>query len=198
MPRLSQSVLLRFLETGSFVRVGGNSPVDAKVSVVAASNLAIDALERKGFVRSDLLYRLNSVVIEIPPLRERTEDIRPIAEKCLREELHFLGAVDEEVWLALSTSPYPWPGNARGLRNILLKAILRSSADRIRTTDLPPELWMLREEPVRNGRNGAGQADGIRAVLEASRNNVSEAARRLGIHRSTLYRRLARSDPRYN
>jgi transcriptional regulator with PAS, ATPase and Fis domain len=198
MPRLSQSVLLRFLETGSFVRVGGNSPVQANVGVVAASNLPIDTLERKACVRSDLLYRLNSVVIEIPPLRERPEDIRPIAEKCLREELHFLGAVDEEVWLALSTSPYPWPGNARGLRNILLKAILRSTQDRIRTADLPPELWTLRDEPARNGHSDAGHAGGIRAVLEASRNNVSEAARRLGIHRSTLYRRLARSDPRNN
>jgi transcriptional regulator with PAS, ATPase and Fis domain len=194
MPPTPQSVLLRFLETGDFLRVGGTHPVHSSVSVIAASNVAIDELELNERVRSDLLYRLNCFVIKIPPLRERREDLRPIAEKCLREELHFLGEVDEEAWSALTACPYSWPGNARGLRNILLRAILGSSQDRITVSDLPSELWDSRS----NGRSKSEphktdyRTQGIKAVLDATNNNVSETARRLGIHRSTIYRRLAR------
>jgi len=194
LPPTPQSVLLRFLETGDFVRVGGTRPVHCSVRVIAASNLPVDQLETNERVRSDLLYRLNAFVIHIPPLRERREDLRPIAERCLREELHFLGAVDGQVWAALSTCPYHWPGNARGLRNILLRAILASSEDRITVNDLPPELWAARAngkpKPEATGAHQPSQA--VRAVLEASNNNVSEAARRLGVHRSTIYRRLGR------
>ena len=194
MPATPQSVLLRFLETGDFVRVGGTHPVHSNVSVIAASNVPVEHLELNERVRSDLLYRLNCFVIQIPPLRERREDLRPIAEKCLREELHFLGEVDEEAWAALTECPYSWPGNARGLRNVLLRAILGSSQDRITVGDLPPELW---DKPANvRGKTEPRQSDhhtqGIKAVLDATNNNVSETARRLGIHRSTIYRRLAR------
>lgn len=193
IPPTPQSVLLRFLETGDFVRVGGTHPVHSNVGVIAASNIAVDQLEHDERVRSDLLYRLNCFVIQIPPLRERREDLRPIAEKCLREELHFLGEVDNEAWSALTMCPYSWPGNARGLRNILLRAILASSTDRITIGDLPRELWnqpaKLRTKTER--RETDHQTQGIKAVLEATNNNVSETARRLGIHRSTIYRRLA-------
>jgi len=194
LPQIPQSVLLRFLETGDFIRVGGTRPVHANVNVIAASNVSLEQLESEQRVRSDLLYRLNCLVIKIPPLRERREDLRPIGEKCLREELHFLGAVDEDVWAALRTCPYPWSGNARELRNIMLRSILASSMDRIRAADLPSELWTVRieESMKRESNKSARQAEGIKAVLEAADNNVSETARRLGIHRSTIYRRLAR------
>ena len=125
-----------------------------------------------------------------------------IAEKCLREQLHFLGEVEDEVWTALRTCPYAWPGNARGLRNIMLRAILASAEDRITAGDLPAELWIDRSiegskadalhKGHSNGHHNGHRTDGIKAVLEASNNNVSETARRLGIHRSTVYRRLAR------
>jgi transcriptional regulator with PAS, ATPase and Fis domain len=193
IPPTPQSVLLRFLETGDFVRVGGTHPVHSNVSVIAASNIAVDQLELNERVRSDLLYRLNCFVIQIPPLRERREDIRPIAEKCLREELHYLGEVDEDAWSALTRCPYSWPGNARGLRNILLRAILASSRDHITIGDLPRELWdspaKVRARTERRGNDH--QTQGIKAVLDATNNNVSETARRLGIHRSTIYRRLS-------
>ena len=198
LPPIPQSVLLRFLETGTFVRVGGSRPVQASMRVIGASNVGVEDLERRSMIRSDLLYRLNCLVIEIPPLRERREDIRPIACRCLREELHFLGEVDEEVWLALERCPYPWPGNARGLRNILLKAILASTTDRLTVDDLPEVLWaQTSAESQRPRDRGDGAADdtlhALKAVLGATENNVSETARRLGIHRSTIYRRLARS-----
>lgn len=190
-----QSVLLRFLETGTFIRVGGTRPVESDVRVLAASNLDAPTLERGGQIRSDLLYRLNCLVIEIPPLRERREDVPAIAQKVLREELHFLGEVDAEVWRALAGCPHPWPGNARGLRNFLLRAILSSSRDRLAVEDLPKEIWVpaARSAPARATRS-AEDAEAIRAVIDASDENVSEAARRLGVHRSTIYRRLARSE----
>jgi sigma-54 dependent transcriptional regulator, acetoin dehydrogenase operon transcriptional activator AcoR len=197
MPPTPQSVLLRFLETGTFVRVGGNRPVQSHTRVIGASNVPVDDLERRDLIRSDLLYRLNCVVIEIPPLCDRREDIRPIAERCLREELHFLGDVDDRVWSVLERCPYPWPGNARGLCNILLKAILASTTDRLTVDDLPEVLW-AREQP-QSGPLRARREDGngekmqaLRAVLGAADNNVSETAQRLGVHRSTIYRRLAR------
>jgi len=197
-----QSVLLRFLETGDFVRVGGTQPVEARTRVLAALNVGVDEVERRGLVRSDLLYRLNCLTIDIPPLRERREDIRPIAEKSLREELHFLGEVDDTLWTALAACPYPWPGNARGLRNVLLKAILASSSERLTADDLPTFLW---QEPSASAPAAAAIGDGdgraarvaedvraLQAVLRASDHNISEAARRLGVHRSTIYRKLGR------
>jgi transcriptional regulator with PAS, ATPase and Fis domain len=172
--------------------------VQSTVRAIATLNLGIEEVERRGLVRADLLYRLNCVTIEVPPLRERREDIRPIAEKCLREELHFLGEVDEAFWEAVATCPYGWPGNARGVRNVLLKAILASAEHRLTAPDLPAFLWnavVPRREPVRPEVRSADpdQVIALRAVLRANRDNVSEAARSLGIHRSTVYRRLARS-----
>jgi sigma-54 dependent transcriptional regulator, acetoin dehydrogenase operon transcriptional activator AcoR len=197
-----QSVLLRVLETQSFVRVGGTQPVGVSVRVLATLNIAVEDAERRGLVRSDLLYRLNCLTIDIPPLRDRREDIRPIAEKTLREELHFLGEVTDEFWSALETCPHPWPGNARGLRNALLKAILASTSGRLVADDLPGALWTQRAvvtapapRPAPNGEAAEDMA-ALRAVLRANRNNISAAARRLGIHRSTVYRRLARNGER--
>jgi transcriptional regulator with PAS, ATPase and Fis domain len=195
MPPTPQSVLLRFLESGTFVRVGGTQPVRAETRVIGASNVGVETLERSALIRSDLLYRLNHLVIELPPLCDRREDIRPIAARCLREELHFLGEVDEAVWAALERCPYPWPGNARGLRNILLKAILASEQDRLSVGDLPEVLWERprceAHIPCETERSEGG-GDAVRAVLGATGHNVSETARRLGVHRSTIYRRLSR------
>src|SRR5271169_5195897 len=90
----AQSLLLRFVETHTFVRVGGTAPVQSDVRVIAASNNADARLAER--VRPDLLYRLNSITVRIPPLRERLEDIQPIAERHLRT-LGFRGVVDPEV-----------------------------------------------------------------------------------------------------
>jgi transcriptional regulator with PAS, ATPase and Fis domain len=197
LPPTPQSVLLRFLETGRFVRVGATHQVHSAVRVVVATNIPIKELS-DGRIRSDLIYRLNCLSIEIAPLRDRRQDLRPIAEKCLRGELHYLGEVDETVWQALEACPYPWPGNARELRNILLRTILVSSRDRLMPDDLPSELWhhapcakRIPRSDVDSGRGATeGEIVALKAVFDASHHNVSETARRLGIHRSTVYRRL--------
>jgi sigma-54 dependent transcriptional regulator, acetoin dehydrogenase operon transcriptional activator AcoR len=197
LPPTPQSVLLRFLESGTFRRVGGTRPVQSQPRMLAAANVGLHDLEARCRVRLDLLYRLNCLTIELQPLRNRREDIRPIAERCLREELHFLGHVDEGFWAGLRDSPYSWPGNARSVRNVLLKAILASREDRLTREDLPADLRMnVRGDGASRHRGGEDRdpsRDSLQAMLGATGHNVSEAARRLGIHRSTLYRRLSRS-----
>jgi transcriptional regulator of acetoin/glycerol metabolism len=187
----AQSLLLRFLETHTFVRVGGTSPVQSDVRVIAASNVSdVDLAKR---VRPDLLYRLNSITVRIPPLRDRSEDIRPIAERHLRV-LGFRGVVDPEVWNQLVH--YQWPGNVRELQNSLLRATLNSSGIRLTVDDFPPLTRV--EEPVKGPATIAipiGETENSDEIVQALREahgNVNQAAKKLGVHRSTLYRRLER------
>lgn len=195
----AQSLLLRFVETHTFVRVGGTAPVQSDVRVIAASNNADARLAER--VRPDLLYRLNSITVRIPPLRERPEDIRPIAERHLRA-LGFRGVVDAEVWEQLTR--YQWPGNVRELQNALLRATLNSSGMRLTVEDFPP--LASSESLVRSAAiatpvmsaaaipNSADAAEGssheVVRVLRECQGNVGKAAKILGLHRSTLYRRL--------
>jgi sigma-54 dependent transcriptional regulator, acetoin dehydrogenase operon transcriptional activator AcoR len=192
----AQSLLLRFLETGTFVRVGGTYPVKADVRVVAAANISIGELQQHRIVRPDLLYRLTCVVIEIPPLRERPEDIRLIGERCLRQDLRFTGSVEEGVWVSLRECE--WAGNVRELRNVLLRATLVCAGDCLTAADLPADLVRCKADPgppapdsKRLGESPSEHEE-LTNLLRDTGGDVREAARRLGIHRSTLYRRLAR------
>jgi transcriptional regulator of acetoin/glycerol metabolism len=135
--------------------------------------------------------------VRIPPLRERLEDIRPIAEQHLRT-LGFRGVVDPEVWEQLMR--YLWPGNVRELQNALLRATLNSSGTRLTVEDFPPltNAATVAKAQVFAGATSAtipSVAEGenseevVRAMHEC-RGNVGKAAKMLGIHRSTLYRRL--------
>jgi transcriptional regulator of acetoin/glycerol metabolism len=184
----AQSLLLRFLETHTFVRVGGTAPVQSDVRVIAASNASDQELARR--VRPDLLYRLNSIMVRIPPLRERPDDIRPIAERHLRT-LGFRGVVEPQVWERLMR--HQWFGNVRELQNSLLRATLNCSGLRLTAEDLPP----LGHSDGGAGPPAQGVADSDEAgellqALREAHGNINQAARNLGIHRSTLYRRLTR------
>ena len=192
----AQSLLLRFVETQTFVRVGGTSPVQSDVRVIAASNNPDGQLAER--VRPDLLYRLNSITVRIPPLRERMDDIRPIAERHLRA-LGFRGVVDADVWERLQA--YRWPGNVRELQNALLRATLNSSGMRLTVDDFPPLMGAdvighdrspLSQNPSdpSHGANGTTDSDEVVQTLRACGGSVSKAAKVLGIHRATLYRRL--------
>lgn len=192
----AQSLLLRFVETHTFVRVGGTAPVQSDVRVIAASNNPDARLAER--VRPDLLYRLNSITVRIPPLRERLEDIRPIAERHLRT-LGFRGVVDPEVWEQLRR--YRWPGNVRELQNALLRATLNSLGMRLTVEDFPPLASTENNSSDRIApatsmeialANATETSDEVVRALRECRGNVGKAARMLGIHRSTLYRRLER------
>lgn len=197
-----QPKLLRFLETHSYHRVGGLKEIAVDVRVVAATNKDLRSMVEKGEFREDLYYRLKVLFVEIPPLRERPEDIPLLAEWFLEEIGQELGrgglnlsAEAHELLLR-----YPWPGNARELRNVLERAVILSSSKSISAQDLKLErmdtltdrLSLTNQLLVRNGQWSLWKVerDHILRVLELVQGNKSEAARRLGISRSTLQEKL--------
>lgn len=136
----SQAKLLRFLEDRTIERVGDNKPLRLDVRVLAATNRNLRALVAEGRFREDLYYRLNIFECRLPPLRERREDILPLAQRFLRQaagekELPALSGEARDALLA-----YGWPGNSRELRNVMERALLLAEGRSVRLVDLPPAL----------------------------------------------------------
>ena len=136
----SQAKLLRFLEDRTIERVGDNKPLRLDVRVLAATNRDLRALVAEGRFREDLYYRLNIFECRLPPLRERREDILPLAQRFLRQaagekELPALSGEARDALLA-----YGWPGNSRELRNVMERALLLAEGRSVRLVDLPPAL----------------------------------------------------------
>jgi two-component system, NtrC family, response regulator AtoC len=135
----AQAALLRVLETRRLMRVGGTSEIEVDVRVVCATHRDLDAMVREGRFRQDLLYRLNSVTLEVPPLRERPEDLEMLVDRFLEEASRAGGgrvsAIDETARAVLRT--HAWPGNVRELRNVIERAVVVCSSDRISIDDIP-------------------------------------------------------------
>ncbi len=185
--------LLRVLEEKRVTRVGGRRSVPVDFRVVAATNRDLRALTRTGEFREDLFWRLNVVPIDIPPLRERPEDVLPLAE-------HFLGELRRSMNrrdLRLSDEArerlqaYPWPGNARELQNAIERAVVLGSSPCVEVRDLPR---YVREDPPQPPSTSLADVERahVRAVLEDHDWNVTHAARALGIDRGTLYHKMHR------
>jgi len=137
------------LQSGTFERVGGNHPIHADVRVIAATNKALEqAVAAKQF-REDLFYRLNVVRIQIPPVRERREDIRLLVnyflKKYARAQNQRPKSISPEVIRLLEQ--YHWPGNVRELENVIQRAIVVAKGDAILLNDLPPEI-LGQEQPI--------------------------------------------------
>ena len=155
MPPDLQVRLLRVLSDGEFYRVGGHAPLKSNVRVIAATHQNLDERVRQGLFREDLLHRLNVVRLRLPPLRERLEDIPPLARHFLQKSARDL-AVEPKLLsdAALRVlAMFPFPGNVRQLENICHWLTVMAPGARIDVDDLPPE---LRSAPGR----GTGQADG--------------------------------------
>ncbi|MBX7136737.1 MAG: sigma-54 dependent transcriptional regulator [Oligoflexia bacterium] len=188
-----QARLLRVLEDGSFIPVGATHPKKVDVRIVAATNRNLKEMVSKGTFREDLFYRLNVVPIELPPLRERREDIPHLVE-------HFLALVNSKRGSAKVFSPealealcdYGWPGNIRELRNEIERATLLSSADCIGAEALSPQILSAKALGAAGsaGTLGAAVQDLEKKMLLSTLTrlawNKSEAARELGISRSSL------------
>lgn len=196
----SQAKLLRVLEERVIVRVGGSRPISTHARVVAATNQNLAAMVAQKRFREDLFYRLNVVNLELPPLRDRGNDITLLAE-------HFLGdfcrkarrkppQFSEEARRRLLA--HPWPGNVRELRNLMERLAYLASGDRIEADELAfiltpgagsalsaPSLDLPLSEATHRF-----QQDYIRRVIEACSGNMSQAAEQLGLHRSNLYRKM--------
>jgi two-component system nitrogen regulation response regulator NtrX len=190
----SQAKLLRVLQEGEFQRVGGEQTRRVSVRVISATNQDLTALVAEKRFREDLYYRLSVVPIRVPPLRERPEDVRPLAEYfvdefCRRNNFR-PKRIDDSVFDALRT--YRWPGNIRELRNVVERmAIL--APDPITADAVPVEIRLARETDAPSTlaeTRAQAERDVIREALDRSDWNVSAAARALGIERTRLHKRI--------
>ncbi len=185
LPLPLQARLLRVLETGEVRRVGGESAFAVDVRLVCATHRDLRGMVQDGTFRQDLYYRIARLVIELPTLRSRPEDVRALCQHFLREICVELGPreLSEEAQARLVA--YDWPGNARELRNVLCAAAA-SAALRIEPQDVDQALAKV------GGPLGARQLseETLRRAVEEHKGNMSAAARALGIARSTLRDRL--------
>ena len=191
----SQAKLLRVLQEGEFHRVGGEQNIRVSVRVIAATNRDRSALVTQGKFREDLYYRVSVVPIRVPALRERPQDIRPMAEYFLEDFCMRNGfrrkSFDPEVWEAFEICK--WPGNARELRNAVERMAILSHGDVLTAAAIPLELRLQKENgsrsSVQEARESAEREHVMRA-LEESGWNVSSAARALGMERTNLHKRI--------
>ena len=185
----AQAKLLRVLETRAFRRVGGTKEINVNVRVVAATNAPLEDLVEEGKFRRDLYYRLNPFTIKLLPLRERREDIVPLAE-------HFLSRYGDARGLSFDGfSPdaveglllYGFPGNARELRNLVERAAILAGAGVIGPEHLAlPEPAAEEEGTPGTGAPPDGEGARIRAAVEEAKWNRRAAAKALGMPYSTL------------
>jgi DNA-binding NtrC family response regulator len=197
LPRATQVKLLRVLQEQSFERVGGVRPIKVDVRMIAATNRDLEAMIRAGEFREDLYYRLNVVAVEIPPLRDRREDIPHLTDQFLRRFAKEGGSAVEGVSREAMDLllKYHYPGNVRELENVIHRAVVLARGSLLTTADLPLHLGELRhEEPNGTGSLVQRLAAYERAMLVKALKDAdgvqTRAARALGISERHLRYRL--------
>ena len=189
LPLDLQPKFLRVLEAGTFQRVGGNKEIKVDVRVLAATNRDLEKEVEAGAFREDLFYRLNVFPLLIPPLRERMDDVLPLAERFVKERRKRLAPAAERLLMS-----YDWPGNVRELRNTLERATIMANGSLILPTDLPAQLQGV-SPSAQAGRVLVGSMQEIerQAILEAiekTNGNKTKAAELLQISRRNLIYKL--------
>lgn len=193
VPWPQQGKLLRALENREIQRVGSAKVQEVDVRVISATNADITEAVSKHEFRADLLYRLNTVEIRLPPLRERTEDIAELAASFLaRETAHYgkaLGGFSDEAMQALMQ--HPWPGNVRELHHAVERAVLVAAGGVVSATDLG-----LKDEEGQANLEAMTLAQAecvlVQKAMKRHGDNITQAARDLGISRAALYRKIQR------
>ncbi len=190
-----QAKLLRVTQDGRFQRIGSNREIRTNARILAASNRDLEAEVKTGRFREDLFYRLNVVELNLPPLRERREDIMPLANLFVAEFARHRARLAEATVACLQN--YPWPGNVRELRNAMERAVLLSQSELILPEHLPAKLRETAKLAVPLPPVDAPQLDEIErhAILVALRQhkfNRTETAKALGISRRALLYKLQR------
>ena len=194
VPLAQQAKLLRVLQTGEFERVGASRTRRVDVRLLSATNADLRAESAAGRFREDLLFRVNTVEIHIPPLRERREDVPALAAFFLRRYAKRyrkpLTGFSEAALQALLT--HPWPGNVRELDHALERAVLLARGDVLAPEDLGLRTAADGAPPIERLTLDEAERLLIQRALDRHGGNVSEAAKSLGVSRSALYRRLER------
>jgi transcriptional regulator with PAS, ATPase and Fis domain len=198
LPLEIQPKLLRALEEKEFERIGGTSVIQSDFRLIAATNQQLTQMMEEGRFRKDLYYRLNVIPLHLPALRQRKEDILPLAR-------HMINRLADEANIArLRLEPaseqaltlYDWPGNVRELSNVIERTLGSLRGDTIRLQDLPFYIFPERKKPGESGATPLRTArqnsekEAICRALEKARFNKSRAAKILGIHRTHLYKKM--------
>jgi transcriptional regulator with PAS, ATPase and Fis domain len=189
MPMTMQVKLLRVLEDKVVERVGDHKPIPANIRLLSATNKDLNNLMHGSKFREDLLYRINSIVINVPPLRERREDIPLIALHYLKK----ISAVNNKGIKSISPAAmeilqnFPWPGNVRRLINALEHSAITCQHDTIEVSDLPDYLLYEKRPEVNESHI---DRDKISLTLAQCQGNKTLAAKQLGISRVTLWKKL--------
>ncbi len=205
-----QAKLLRVLEQSSFMRLGGTKAINVDVRMISATNKMLKEAVTRGEFREDLFYRLNVMPLFIPALRERREDIVPLALEMMKkynEELkkNFAGYTPAAAELL---TQYPWPGNIRELKNVIERTMILAPEGEIDAISLPEEIrdYQFQQAVAPALTNSAAGPEGkfvslreleqryIHEVLAATGNNKAQTARILGIHSTSLLRKLKKED----
>jgi DNA-binding NtrC family response regulator len=191
-----QAKLLRVLQEREFERVGGTRTIRAAVRIVAATNRDLETAVAAGEFRQDLYYRLKVVALRLPALRERREDIRPLARHFLARFAHEAGQATPRLddRAASVLDDYWWPGNVRELANVLQRAVVLGAGDVITVDDLPEELHEHEHAHASASAASAG-ATYHDAVTAAKRAILREALRAEGGHQTRAARRLGLTQP---
>jgi len=194
-----QAKLLRVLEDKTVVRVGGTATIHTEVRILAATNQDLTAMVRAKKFREDLFFRLNVVSLELPPLRDRGEDVLRLAGFFLTSFCHNMGRQTPRLSATARRRllGHSWPGNVRELRNLMERLAYLTSGDIIESDDLSFINAGTDAEIVSSDMNSTlGEASRefqrqyIRRMIDVTRGNMSKAAQRLGLHRSNLYRKM--------
>lgn len=194
-----QSKLLSVLQNRQVIRLGSNLPVSIDIRLICATNLPLTELANENRFRKDLIYRINTVEIVVPPLRKRGEDVillashfaNVYAKKYMKTQLE----LDEKALVKLKQ--YHFPGNVRELQYTMERAVIMSEGERLSADDLifsPIESIAEKQEEPANLNLSAVEKNTILHVIEKHNGNISKAARELGLTRTALYRRLSKYD----
>jgi len=192
VPVRQQAKLLRVIESGELERVGSSRSKKVDVRVISATNADLQASSQAGDFREDLLFRLNTVEIHLPPLRERREDVPILA-------MHFLSQYasryrrqikDFDLGALQIMTQYGWPGNVRELEHTVERAVLMCRTDQIQPGDLGLGSQRAQAQNLEELSLEAVESILIRKALQRFQGNISQAAEALGLSRGALYRRM--------
>jgi DNA-binding NtrC family response regulator len=187
-----QVKLLRFLQEGTFEKVGGEKTISVDVRIISATNKDLKKEVHRGNFREDLYYRLNVIPISVPPLRERKNDIPLLVEHFLKQFQghHNRKTVQISNEALAQMMDYRWTGNVRELQNAVQFAIVRCNGTMIQPQDLPLELKECIQEKPQRGPARKLDSEAVKEALRKSGGNKVKASEMLGVGRATLYRFL--------